>query len=515
MEFQEKKGPEPDLYQTDSGPRQGQVTRIKNLRDLEEVPSVWTKVHLLSEKLGAETIGVEQLPEEARNPNQKPYSTFFVWSTANFHYSGFTTGALGPLLFGLGWWDSFLTVIFFNFLADLAPGVISYLGPRLGMRSMIIVRYSFGFYLSKVIVLLNAITCIGWIIINTVAGGGLLYDAADAKMPLVVAIIIILVLSLITSFLGYRAIHLYDKYGWLVLIVLSIIVVGFGGKHFVDVPMAKGDDARLGVLSYGALVFSWGITWVPLAADYSLYMPSKTPKWQTFFWTFSGIYIGSTLAFLVGIAIATLISNPDPFYNFPAVYDDRGIGGLVGAIFEGHGTGVRGFGRFIEVLLALSIMGANIPNIYSFGLSVQAISTWTQKIPRILVTLFGFAVAVTVSCILRNRFVEALENFLNVLSYWCTPFAAVVMTEHFWFRRRIGYNVEDWSRPAGLPTGIAAFVAWACGITAAFMGADQTWLVGPAAKSIGGADIGWELGAAVGTGVYLIARTIDLKITGR
>lgn len=119
--------------------------------------------------------------------------TFFVWLTANFHYSAITTGALGPLLWGLGWWDSFLTVIFFNLLSDLAPGVISYLGPRLGMRSMIIVRYSFGFYASKIIVLLNAITCIGWIVINTIAGGGLLYDAADAKMPLVVAIIIILV----------------------------------------------------------------------------------------------------------------------------------------------------------------------------------------------------------------------------------------------------------------------------------------------------------------------------------
>lgn len=70
---------------------------------------------------------------------------------------------------------------------------MSYLGPTLGMRSMIIVRYSFGFYASKIIVLLNAITCIGWIVINTIAGGGLLYDATDAKLPLVAAIIIVLV----------------------------------------------------------------------------------------------------------------------------------------------------------------------------------------------------------------------------------------------------------------------------------------------------------------------------------
>jgi purine-cytosine permease-like protein len=126
-------------------------------------------------------------------------------------------------------------------------------------------------------------------------------------------------------------------------------------------------------------------------------------------------------AFLIGVAIATLTSNPGSAYNSPAVYDAQGIGGLVGAVFNRYGTGVRGFRRFIEVILAFSIMGANIPNIYSFGLCVQAISDWMQKILRILVTQFGFAVALTVSCILRNRFVEAFENFLDLLSYWYVP----------------------------------------------------------------------------------------------
>jgi hypothetical protein len=53
------------------------------------------------------------------------------------------------------------TVIVFNAQSDLCPAVISYLGPRLGMRSMIITRYSFGFWASKLIILLNAVTCIG------------------------------------------------------------------------------------------------------------------------------------------------------------------------------------------------------------------------------------------------------------------------------------------------------------------------------------------------------------------
>ena len=74
MRFLEKKTPEPELYATDSN-QQGEVTRITNLRDITEVPSVWSKVHLLSEKLGAETIGCQQVPEEARDPAQKPWST--------------------------------------------------------------------------------------------------------------------------------------------------------------------------------------------------------------------------------------------------------------------------------------------------------------------------------------------------------------------------------------------------------------------------------------------------------
>jgi purine-cytosine permease-like protein len=90
-----------------------------------------------------------------------------------------------------------------------------------------------------------------------------------------------------------------------------------------------------------------------------------------------------------------LSSNPDPLYHFATVYDDRGIGGLVGAVFNGHGTRVRGFGRFIEVLLALSITGANISNMYSLGINIRAASSWTQRISRIIVTLFGFSVALT------------------------------------------------------------------------------------------------------------------------
>ena len=195
-------------------------------------------------------------------------------------------------------------------------------------------------------------------------------------------------------------------------------MVGFGGKHFVYIPPATGDAARKGVLSFAAIIFPWGLTWLPYAADYSLYMPSNTPKWKTFLWTFGGLYSSSTVGFLVGVAFASLLQNTNPEIGFPTVYVERGFGGLVGAVFEGHGSGVRGFGRFIQVIVSVTVVGANMPAFYSFALSVQAISTWTQRIPRVLVTLAGFSVALVLACVLRDRFVEALSNFMNVLGYW-------------------------------------------------------------------------------------------------
>lgn len=124
------------------------------------------------------------------------------------------------------------------------------------------------------------------------------------------------------------------------------------------------------------------------------------------------------------------------------------------------------------------------------------------------------------------------------LIFWhrCTPFGTVVLAEHFIFRGRLSYDVLAWDTPSLLPPGIAAIISWACGLTAALMGADQTWLVGPIAKAIGGADIGWELvsriislsscdleilltictqSAAVALIIYVPSRMIELKFLGR
>jgi purine-cytosine permease-like protein len=71
---------------------------------------------------------------------------------------------------------------------------------------------------------------------------------------------------------------------------------------------------------------------------------------------------------------------------FTAAYDARGVGGLTGQIFEGYGTGVRGFGKFIEVILSFSVVAVVITNIYSLGLNIQIVSNYLLVVPRLIWT---------------------------------------------------------------------------------------------------------------------------------
>jgi hypothetical protein len=45
---------------------------------------------------------------------------------------------------------------------------------------------------------------------------------------------------------------------------------------------------------------------------------------------------------------------------FQTAYDTAGVGGLTGQVFQGYGSGVVGFGKFIQVILSFSVLGVVI-----------------------------------------------------------------------------------------------------------------------------------------------------------
>ena len=109
-----------------------------------------------------------------------------------------------------------------------------------------------------------------------------------------------------------------------------------------------------------------------------------------------------------------------------------------------------------------------------------------------------------------------LPQFLSpkpdVIGYWSTIFAAIVLTEHFLFRKNNfnSYRIQDWDKPSKLPIGIAALLSFLGGFGMVIPSMSQVWYTGPIAKA-GTGDIGVLTGAVVGAILYAILRALEKK----
>lgn len=74
----------------------------------------------------------------------------------------FATGTLAPLLFGLSFEASAYTIAGFNLFSCSIPSFIALFGPRLGLRTMTIARYSFGWWFAIVPAIFNLVSFIGF-----------------------------------------------------------------------------------------------------------------------------------------------------------------------------------------------------------------------------------------------------------------------------------------------------------------------------------------------------------------
>lgn len=86
------------------------------------------------------------------------------------------------------------------------------------------------------------------------------------------------------------------------------------------------------------------------------------------------------------------------------------------------------------VLLALSILGGNLPNSYSLALSFQNVHSWFIKVPRFLWTTIGTIVHVGIGIAAAYDFSESLTTFMSILSYYLAMYTMIVLEEHFIFR---------------------------------------------------------------------------------
>ncbi|KIK56243.1 hypothetical protein GYMLUDRAFT_47261 [Collybiopsis luxurians FD-317 M1] len=495
------------------------VNEGQALEDLDDsVPrskfaALWHIVRIL-DKYGVEARGIERVPPDQRT-HTSPWAPFWMWLAANMTISTFAVGVLSKPIFFLGFKESALTITFFNLLCTLPVAYFSTWGAKLGLRQLTLSRFSFGYATAQVPIALNCIATVGWSVVGSIVGVQTLRAASTShQIPVAAGIVVIAVGAIAVSFMGYRFVHLYEQYCWVPVAIIFFIYLGQIAR-FTESDFGGSGSVEAGnVLSFGAAVAGYVLGWTTYAADYTVRMPEDMSSYKIFFSTYLGLNIPLIFTQCLSAAAMTTFNQKTTWED---AFNDNSIGGLLGAGLAGP---MGGFGSFLLVLMALSVVAGNILNVYSLALTFQNFHPYAQAIPRIVIVVIGSVIYVVLAIVGASHFEEWLSTFLVVLSYWLAIFSAILIEEHLIFRhgKWSNYIPDDFNNWRKLPLGVASFLALGCGVAGAVLGMAQVWYVGIIGRLIGdpefGGDIGFELAFAFTAVTYPPLRYVEKKWWG-
>lgn len=535
------------------------------------------RFNTLLDSFGIEASGITRIPPAARLYSSS-FTHFtsllrliFLWMSAACGLSSMSGFFLGPLVFELSFKDSMTAGISGAFFGALFAAYASTMGPRSGLRQMVLTRFIFGWWPARFISFLNVVTLMGWSVVNSVTGGQILASVSNNKVPLEVGITIITCVSLVVAIFGIRYVQIFENYA-AIPVALSFLLLyvcaspSFNTSYQSPI-IGDSETLRGNWLSFFSVCFGVTAAWAGVTSDYYVDFPEDTPFLESFMITLFCILIPTLFVGILGICIATGGASI-PSWN--EAYEELGNGGLLNAAYSRWNGG----GKFLLVVMFVSLVSNNVINTYSVALSTQMwgddgesskkLSTtdnntslgreykkerscrlslsWLSKaltafanLPRWVLVLLSAVIYFACAMGGRNTLAPILNNFLPMIGYWAILYVTIMFEENIFFHRKPkqirryrythempeagyipvedSYKWENWNNKDRLPVGVAAFTSFVIGVVGVVLGMCQVYYVGPIAALIGahGADIGMWLGAGF-TGIcYPILRYLELE----
>ncbi|WP_313394211.1 cytosine permease [Pseudomonas sp.] len=416
---------------------------------------------------------------------------FTLWFGGNIAPLPIVTGALGVQLFHLNLVWGIVAILVGHLVGGVLMALHSAQGPQMGIPQMIQSRAQFGTLGALLVVVIAGVMYIGFFASNIVLAGKSLHGVVDS-VPVPVGIVVGALGSGIIGIIGYRFIHVLNRIGtW----VLGIgIVVGFGYifSHVQsDDFLTRGGFNLAGWLATVSLAALWQIAFAPYVSDYSRYLPADVKVSSTFWTTYLGSALGSSLSFIFG-AVAVLA--------IPAGMD------TMDAVKLATGT----LGPIMLVLFLLSVISHNALNLYGAVLSIitliqtfayRWIPTAKSRAVLSLVVLAGCCVvAVCASADFIGHFVDMVLVLLVVL----VPWTAINLID-FYVIHKGDYDIQSIFKVDGGIYGRynpQALIAYAVGIVVQIPFMNTPLYVGPISAHINGADLSWLVGLVITSPLY-------------
>lgn len=503
---------------------------------MSETPHVYR-----DQVLEVEPTGIEFVTPEQRHGS--PRQLFGLWFSANAEIATWMVGVFAVALYGTSLAGASVGLLTGNLLGFALLGVLATFGPRYGVPQMVASRLAFGRYGNALPAGLSFLAGVGWFAINTVFGAYALETIAHVGYGFSLALM--LLAQIVLAVYGYNLIHWFERIS-AVLLAAGFALLGYITFARADwhsafnahAPLAAGGETG-GIILATALGFSYATGWVPCASDYSRYLPESTDPRRVWWYSFAGCALPCIVLEIMGAATVTAVRG----VNLGDASPTQAIASLLG-----YGT----VAVLVLLTVVLGTLTANCMNLYSGAMAALVVKfpdrSWRAPIVTGLIfgaltaaifalahtdtavtVIFALAVAVVMITVARVRLqrwraaivvgvlgallasggghpeqtARLYTNFLLLLSYWASPWAAVVFV--------------DWLQRRGLKTGAmdqgprihAGTYAWIIGLAASLPFWNQAWFTGPFAAAFPQfGDLSYYVGFIVAAAVMAASRPL-------
>jgi purine-cytosine permease-like protein len=387
--------------------REGQNAAVVTTREEEEFNPIAAE-HYGAKTVAVEPGGVEVIPDSERHGN--PRQLLWTWSSPNLEFATIAVGIIGPLFFGLSFWQTVAAIVLGTALGCSSHGVLSSWGPMHGLCQMVLSRTGFGYRGNILPAGLNAVVAgIGWFAVNSISGALALHVLIPG-LSSTICLLIIVAAQLAIAFYGHNLVQAFERYAGPVLAVIFAIGV------VVVLSQTDPGAARIdpgfplptsgGFLIETAAAFGYACGWNPYASDYSRYFPRNSNRKAVGLYAALGVFVSCVVLEIAGA-------------------------GMVSAA-----------GKSADVL----------PGVYT-GL----MPTWLGDL-----TLLCIAVGAVAANVLNPG--VNYENFLLVIAYWIGPWLGVVLVDR-WMRRgealhpwAVSIHSVNWAGPIAMAVGIVVSI---------------------------------------------------------
>ncbi|MEO6821494.1 MAG: cytosine permease [Candidatus Nanopelagicales bacterium] len=414
------------------------------------------------------------------------WRNFTVWFTPNMEISGVFTGTIAISL-GLSVWQGLVAVVLGVAVGAVPVAVLSRLGPQTGMAQLPLARLPFGKTIS-VPAAVQWFSSIMWDALVGFFGGQAL--AALLNIPFAAGVIIVLAIQGALGFIGYEAIHQFEKWAALVaaafFLLLAFRVVQHG--NFPTESTVQGSGAVGAWLLMFAISISLGIGWASYASDYSRYMKPDTDVSKVAWLTFAGLFVSYVWVVVIGLLAGTILTNQTA----------QGVRDLMDNTALGY-----------VALIAMSVgaVASNCMNDYSGSLAFQAAGI---KIRRpwvaLLVTIIAFVLIMWMN---SGDLVGKFTDLVLFTGYWVAPFSAIVLLDWIQVRRELTpREIERLIHFQKLDSGWIALISLLGGFGAMIPFMNTTLVMGPVASALNGADVSFFVGFIVALVLFYVLNKV-------